>query len=244
MPTLSRLLARHDAVTLGGTNRLASHPRLYLAVARRRYGDRVLGPGTDIVIEGFPRSANTFAVTAFQMAQPEPVTVAHHLHAVAHVARAVELGVPVILLVRRPDDAVASVLARKPSLGPGDVAAAYAAFHEGVLRHLDGCVVAEFGDVTTDFGTVVARVNARFGTSFAEFEHTEENERRCFELIEGENRRRAAGAVVEATVARPSSERARSKSETRAEIDRALTPALRERVDRAYRAVVDRSAKR
>jgi hypothetical protein len=244
MPTLSRILARHDAVTLGGTNRLASHPRLYLAVARRRYGSRILGPDTDIVIEGFPRSANTFAVTAFRMAQPGPVTVAHHLHAVAHVTRAVDMGVPVMLLVRPPDDAVASVLARKPALDPADVAAAYAAFHEGVLGHVDGCVVAEFGDVTTDFGAVIARVNARFGTAFAEFDHTQENERRCFELIEAENRTRAAGAIVETTVARPSEERAQAKAETRARIGRALSPALRERIDRAHRAVVDRSAKR
>lgn len=242
MPTLSRLLARHDAVTLGGTNPLASHPRLYLAIARRRYGDRILGPDTDIVIEGFPRSANTFAVTAFRMAQPGPVTVAHHLHAVAHVARAVDRGVPVMLLVRPPDDAIASVLARKPALRPEDVAVAYAAFHEGVAAHLDGCVVAEFAEVTSDLGAVIARVNSRFGTDFAEFEHTDENVRRCFERIEAENRRRGNGAVVETSVARPSPERKQTQPQARVEIERALSAELRTRVDRAHRAVVDRPA--
>ena len=41
---------------------------------------------------GFPRSANTFAVVAFQQAQRESVRVAHHLHMPAQVIRAAQLG--------------------------------------------------------------------------------------------------------------------------------------------------------
>ena len=125
---------------LGGTNPLARFPRLYLALARRRYGDRVLGPETDILIEGYPRSANTFAVAAFELAQERPVTVAHHLHVAAHVVAAVEAGVPVILLVRRPAEAIASVIARKPSVAPELAARTYLRFYDGVRDVLDGCV--------------------------------------------------------------------------------------------------------
>ena len=118
-PTLTGSEAPRLRRALGGTNPLSRYPRAYLFLARRRYGSRVLGPDTDIVIEGFPRSANTFAVTAFELAQERPVTVAHHLHAAAHVVRAAQAGVPVIVLVRAPEDAIASVVARKPSARPG-----------------------------------------------------------------------------------------------------------------------------
>lgn len=232
-PTLTGSAAPGLRRALGGTNALARYPRLYLALARRRYGSRVLGPGTDIVIEGFPRSANTFAVSAFELAQERPVTVAHHLHAAAHVVRAVEVGVPVILLVRRPEDAIVSVLLRKPALEPGPVAAAYLRFYEGVQPVLDGCVVAEFDQVIGDFGHVIDRVNRRYGTAFTPFEHTDDNVSRAFGRIESENRSRAAGALVESAVARPSGERAERAAAVRRRVD-ALPAEVRARLARAY----------
>lgn len=208
---------------LGGANPLIRVPRLYLALARRRHGDRVLGPRTAIMIEGYPRSANTFAVAAFEMAQERPVTVAHHLHAAAHVVAAVEAAVPVILLVRRPEDAIASVIARKPSVDPALAARTYLHFYDGVADVLDGCVVAEFGDVVGDFGRVIELTNARFGTSFTPFVHTDENVRRCFAEIEAGNRARSGAAEARARVA-------------------ALPPELRRSLSRRYEATVARGA--
>jgi hypothetical protein len=43
-------------------------------------------------------------------------------------------------------------------------------------------VVGEFQQVTEDFGAVVRRLNARFGTSFDEFVPTEANVRECLEF--------------------------------------------------------------
>ena len=71
-PTLTGSKAPRLRRALGGTNPLSRYPRAYLFLARRRYGSHVLGPDTDIVIEGFPRSANTFAVTAFERRKSGP----------------------------------------------------------------------------------------------------------------------------------------------------------------------------
>src|SRR5262245_38009418 len=129
---------------------LSRWPGLHLRLARLRHGDRVLGPSTELVIEGFPRSANTFAVTAFELAQPRPVRVAHHVHTPAHVSRAVAAGVPVLLLVRPPRDAVASAVVRKPSLDVDAVAARYRSFHTQLLGVAGEIEVATFDRVTTD----------------------------------------------------------------------------------------------
>src|SRR5262245_65181203 len=69
---------------------LGQHPALYLPLARgfRRAYDgsrKTVGPETELVIEGFPRCGNSFAVAAFSLAQPRPVRIAHHLHAPAQV---------------------------------------------------------------------------------------------------------------------------------------------------------------
>ncbi len=107
---------------------------------------------------------------------------------------------------------------------------------------LDGCVVAEFGDVIGDFGRVTERTNRRYGTSFTPFEHTEENVTRCFARIEAQNRARAGGTLVaESAVARPSEERARAAQEARARVE-ALPPELRRALARLYEATVARGA--
>src|SRR5690242_11568578 len=57
-------------------SRFTEHPSIYLPFARRRYpgpSPNVIGPQTELVIDGYMRSANTFAVYAFQMAQRRPV---------------------------------------------------------------------------------------------------------------------------------------------------------------------------
>jgi hypothetical protein len=54
---------------------------------------------TQLVIEGYPRLGNTFAVVAFLQAQKEDVRIAHHLHAPAQVIRAARWRIPTIVLI-------------------------------------------------------------------------------------------------------------------------------------------------
>ena len=65
-----------------------------------------------LVIEGFPRSGNTFSVAAFQIANGQDLHVGRHLHGAPHVLRAVRLGLPTVVLIRRPREAVLSYLTR------------------------------------------------------------------------------------------------------------------------------------
>lgn len=52
---------------------LSTRPSVYLPLARLKYrspdGPRPVIDATEIVLEGYPRSANTFAVEAFKMVQ-------------------------------------------------------------------------------------------------------------------------------------------------------------------------------
>jgi hypothetical protein len=156
----------------------------YLRYARRRHPPETIGPATEIVIEGFPRAANTFSVFAFQLAQERPVRVAHHLHAPIQVATGVAMGIPVIVLVRRPSDAVLSLVLRNPYISMRRALRDYATFYEHVLPLRSGCVVAPFEAVTSDFGSVVRRVNERYGTEFVPFDAAPENVAECYSLIE------------------------------------------------------------
>jgi hypothetical protein len=166
--------------------RVSEHPAIYLPFARRKYpgpSPEVISRETELVVDGYTRCATTFAVYAFQLPQERPVRLAHHLHAPAQLIEAARLGVPALVLLREPKGAILSQLIREPHVALPDALIAYARFYGCLMPYRDRFVVGDFPEVTTDFGTVVRRVNERFGTSFAEFVHTDENVRECFDLI-------------------------------------------------------------
>jgi len=172
--------ARHRART-----QVFEYPALYLPFARYKYqghSPEVIGSRTELVIDGYFRSANTFAVYAFQLSQDKPVRLAHHLHAPAQLITAARCGIPALLLLRDPEGAILSELLYDDVALP-DALVAYSRFYTCLIPYLDSFVVGEFGEVTRDFGAVVRRVNARFGTAFNQFRHTEESTRECFALM-------------------------------------------------------------
>jgi len=190
--TLAARRERHQQATLVRRarhrfrTRLSESPTLYLPLARLKYpgpSPEVIGPATELVIDGYTRCASTFAVYALQLAQPGPVRLAHHLHAPAQLVAAAQAGVPALAVIREPRGAILSQLVREPDVALRDALFAYTRFYRRLLPCRDRMVVADFDEVTTDFGAVTRRVNDRFGTAFAEFEPTEQNTKRCFELI-------------------------------------------------------------
>jgi hypothetical protein len=172
--------ARHRART-----QIFEYPALYLPFARYKYrghSPEVIGPRTELVIDGYFRSANTFAVHAFQLSQARPVRLAHHLHAPSQLIEAARRGIPALLLIREPEGAILSELLYD-SVALPDALVAYTRFYRSLLPYLDGFTLGEFEQVTREFGVVVRHLNERFSTDFAEFRHTEESARECFTLM-------------------------------------------------------------
>lgn len=166
-------------------NAVAGNRTLYMAMARQSANTALLAADTELVIEGFPRCANSFAEAAFRLAQPRPVRLAHHAHAAAHVLAAVRARVPTLVLIREPDRAVASLIARNPEVyRPQDCYREYIDFYTRIRPAAAGFVVADFAEATGDFGAVIARINACFGTGFALFVSSEDTIRRAYELID------------------------------------------------------------
>lgn len=165
------------------------------------------------MIEGYPRSANTFAVAAFSFAQGRPVKIARHLHAPAHVIAGVKKGIPTLVLIRQPEQAVLSLLVRAPHITPKQALKDYIRFYRSILSYRKGYVLATFEEVTRDFGQVIQRINARFGTNFKVFKHTDENIKKVFQIVEEMDKQDTGlPQVKEETVARPSPKREKLKA--------------------------------
>ena len=164
---------------------VSEHPLGYLAFARHKYTGHnveVIGHDTELVIDGFTRSATTFAVYAFQLSQDKPIRLAHHLHAPAQLIEAARRGIPTVVLIRKPQGAILSQLIREPDVALRDAILAYSRFYEHLLPYLKSFVIGEFRQVTHEFGEVIRQLNARFDTDFAEFIPSDVSVRECFEL--------------------------------------------------------------
>ncbi len=169
---------------------LENFPLLYLEVLRiKRRGhwsrDWVVSRDTEIVIEGFPRSANSFARSAFRSCQPN-VRYATHVHSSAQVVQACRWGIPTLVLLRDPEGAVCGDVAFQFELSgsdPEELTAQslnaslyrYIKFYRPLVSLKSHFVVGHFPEVIVDYGAVIRRINDKFGTAFAVFEHTEEN---------------------------------------------------------------------
>ncbi len=190
---------------------LTGSPRRHLHVRR----------DTEIVIEGYPRSANTFAVCAFLFAQGRSVKIARHLHAPAQIVQAAHWKIPTLVLIRQPEDAILSLLVREPLLSAKQAFREYIKIYSTIFPYPHGYVLATFEEVTQDFGEVIDGINLKFGTKFLRFEHTQENVEKVFRMVEEMDKADTGrNHVTEATVARPSGLRKKLKMQRRKEFER------------------------
>ncbi|MBE9228196.1 hypothetical protein IQ264_22490 [Phormidium sp. LEGE 05292] len=151
---------------------------------------------TQLVIEGFPRSANSFSVAAIQSVQPKPLIIASHLHAAAQIIRAANLSIPTLVLIREPAEAIISLKSLELEIsyrfnmeyyGWGACLKSYLKawikFYLQVLPYSENYVIGLFDEVTNDFGAIIERLNQRFKTNFATFKHTETNVKRIHKMV-------------------------------------------------------------
>lgn len=212
-------------------------PLLFRAQAALRGHRRLaVSSSSDIVIEGFPRSGNTYAVAAFRHAQGTPVRIARHLHAPAQVTLGLRYGVPALVVVRRLPDPVLSMVIRDPALSLAQVLKAYARFHEELAPVREAVVVADFEEVISDFGAVIHRLNERYGTTFREYRHSDANEAAVRGIVEEMDREDTGAAEVdERSVARPSATRDALKAELLEQYKAPALAPLRARAEMARR---------
>lgn len=152
---------------------------------------------TRLVIDGYPRSANTFATVAFMYAQGHrggfsdvAIDVANHWHRPSQLTLAARWNIPAVALIREPRAAILSSMVYAGSDDAARFTARYLAFYRAVESVKDKVLVVDFQDAIADMGAVIDRVNARFGTDFARFEHTSENVAAVQAMIEAHASRR------------------------------------------------------
>lgn len=132
---------------------------------RKMYEGILVYEDTDICIEGFQRSGNTFFLQLLKRKNPS-LKFAHHMHVPEQVKRAVSGKVPTVILIRKPQDCIASLLAWDERLSIGVGLTAYQRFYRSLMDYRHGFVIARFEDVIEKPKAIVTRINKKFDADF------------------------------------------------------------------------------
>lgn len=123
---------------------------------------------TDMCIEGYQSSSNSFVYNVFRLLSPE-LSIGHHTHSVANLKRAVRYNIPTLILYRDPAAAIPSLVARfKPSLEEGVLR--YVRFYRYVLDHTDAFILANFEETTQNIVATIQRVEEKSPLAFGAYD--------------------------------------------------------------------------
>ena len=86
-----------------------------------------------VCIEGFQRSGNTYFVALFQYWN-KCTDIVHHTHLGGTVKAALALGIPTAVLIRKPEEAIASIVAWDRQLAVTTALLSYILFHRSLLH--------------------------------------------------------------------------------------------------------------
>lgn len=141
---------------------------------------QVVGPGNDLCIEARHRSANTYAKTAFEIANPE-CNLASHTHQPGNAVRALRLGVPCLVIVRNPlDQGVSWREFPIPHLSARRILRDYYRFYEAVVPRVEPgrLVICRFEDVISAPDAVTRLANDALGCGFRHCDYPDPEVRR------------------------------------------------------------------
>ena len=138
---------------------------------------------TDLAVEGFPRTGNTFTTFALQNAADHYLNIASHVHHPSQVKEAVRRGVPIVLVVREPLATLSSYLVFGTHGKASRVLQEYISYHRELVPYVDQVVICDFREATSDLSAIIGRINHRFGLHLPKFDQSAESVNRVFDEI-------------------------------------------------------------
>lgn len=121
---------------------------------------------SDIVIEGFVRSSNTYFETNFRLSNPS-LKIAHHNHQISQLYFANKFNKTIVFLIREPIDSIISAyIYWAKSTHPNKILNEWIKYHRNVINLNLNINVYSFLQVTTDYNSVITDLNKKTNSNF------------------------------------------------------------------------------
>jgi|GEM_PF-4316135 len=141
----------------------------------------ICNENTDVVIEGYPRSANSFLVnflTHILKLNSIKINIAHHTHSPENVLLGIKYNKPCLVLIREPIDAILSFIIYSSK----DVEYCYNRyinFYTSLIEHKENILFVDFNELIISPNSIISRFNNRFNKNLP----TSENEKDDIKLV-------------------------------------------------------------
>lgn len=126
-----------------------------------RPAKKLATPDKKLVVEGFPRSGNTFLSDFILVTQPKGFAFAHHTHLAENVLMGVDNGVPAIVLVRNPVDAISSFVVYSDK-SISFAAKKWLTFYQKMTPFTDTLLLVSFDTITQNPMSILEAANQKF----------------------------------------------------------------------------------
>ena len=151
---------------------LFTYSGILLNVVKGKSTTRFVTRQTNITVEGFPRSSNSYLSRVVRYCSATDLIMATHIHSSANILRSLQLGKPTVVLIRHPEDAILSLMSlgleldQKANRKPREIDfkadfEKYTAFYAPLLKKKSKLILFDFTEVTTDIKKVIATISAK-----------------------------------------------------------------------------------
>lgn len=116
---------------------------------------------TDILIDGFQRSGNTFFYSLVRHANRD-ASILVHRHSSIYCIKALSKGVPTAVCIRQPLDTISSLLAWDPKLSVGIAIKMYIRYYNNLIPSKKKMLIVPFESMITDPDYFISKINEQF----------------------------------------------------------------------------------
>ncbi|ULE33959.1 hypothetical protein [Mycobacterium sp. IDR2000157661] len=189
------------------------------------------------MIEGHPRSGNTYAIAWAKLAWPNLV-VASHVHHPAHVARANQLGVASLVIARPPAETIRSMLVYSGSNAVIPAIRRWIDYYSSTHLANPLVYVASFEDVRAHMPEVVAALSDATGLAL-DRPKTLPQEAQLFDAVKALGDRRF-GSIPEQKLSIPTAKRSEQSARLAPLFETTEASELLRRADDLYHRILAR----
>jgi len=132
---------------------------IYLFLKGKNQKKFLVTKNTDLVIEGFPRSGNSFFEAFINVVFPNLI-LAHHTHRIAQIRLAIIYKKPVIFLIRKPSDALISYYNfYERKIRFKHILTEYNAYHKSLIKYKKKLLIIRFEEIN-DKKRIINKINS------------------------------------------------------------------------------------
>lgn len=170
---------------------------LYSIFSNNKY--YVASKSTRLIVEGYPRTANTFAYNIFEksfgLKNLNANCIAHHVHSSSQLIFGAKNDIPVILLIRNPIDSISSMLIKFHEFENEDSCIEwiklysyyYYDFYYRLLKFKNQFLIVKFESIINDYTNVIVSLNNKFDTSFPIIQNSQNQTKEILDKIKNDN---------------------------------------------------------